>query len=66
MPRIKEILHTDNKGAYALVNVLLDDGEEAVVWVGGEVEVYLHRGIVKAHVKRKLQRVAVDKDNEQV
>jgi len=36
---IRKIEHIENKDTYALVHVLLSDGELAVVWVGGEVSV---------------------------
>ncbi len=52
MSRIKQILHMQNKGDKALVNVLLDDGTEAVVYVSGDVEVFFHKGIVRAYVKK--------------
>lgn len=49
---IKEVLGMDNRGSYGLVSVILDDGTEAQVIVGGEVDVYFHKGTVKAHIKR--------------
>lgn len=57
MSKIKSILHTEIKlrpdgNQYLLVNVLLTDGTEAVVVVGGEVEVFFHRGRIKAFIKR--------------
>lgn len=52
MSRIISIDHMQNKGTYALINVTLDDGGEAVVAVGGEVEVYFHKGTVRAFVKK--------------
>lgn len=52
MAKITKILHFQNKGDYALVNVLLDDGTEAVCIVGGDCEVYFHKGQIKAYVKR--------------
>lgn len=52
MARIKEIQHVNNKKTYAEVFVLLEDGTEARVMVGGSVEVYLDHGIIKAFVKK--------------
>lgn len=52
MSRIIEIQAIEDKETYALVHVLLDDGTEAVTYVGGEVEVFFHKGTVKAWVKR--------------
>lgn len=51
--RIIEIQHCENKGDYALVHVLMADGTEATVWVGGECEVFFDKGKVKAFVKKK-------------
>lgn len=64
---IIKILHAENYGEYMVVHVRLDDGEEAQVWVGGEVEVFYHKGTIKAYVKRrKLQQAGVDKTNKLV
>jgi hypothetical protein len=54
MVKILEILGADNKGSYCIVHVLLDNGEEAQVWVGGRVEAFYDddNGIYKAFVKR--------------
>jgi hypothetical protein len=52
MAKIINILHIQNKGDYALINVLLDDGTEAIVYVGGNVEVFFHKGAIKAFVKK--------------
>lgn len=52
MSRIVEILHMQNKGSYALINVLMDDGTEAVVFCGGDCEVYFNKGRVSAFVKK--------------
>jgi hypothetical protein len=40
MPKIKQILHTKNAGDHAQVFVLLDDGTEAICYVGGSVQVW--------------------------
>lgn len=40
MPQIIEIIGCENKVKYARVHVLLNTGEEGVVYVGGSVEVY--------------------------
>jgi hypothetical protein len=55
---IERILHTSKRThsdgrEYALINVLLDDGGEAVCVVGGECEVYLYNGQIRAHIKRR-------------
>jgi len=52
MTNIIKVTHIQNKDTYALVNVLLSDGTEAVCFVGGEVEVFFHHGIIKAFVKK--------------
>jgi hypothetical protein len=52
MPTIIKILGTENKQEYAIVHVLTSDGDEASVWVGGAVEVYFHKGKIKAFVKK--------------
>lgn len=52
--KIKEIIGCDNRGAYALVHVILDDGTEATAIVGGSVETYFHKGQVRVFVKRNL------------
>ena len=41
---------------YCVVAVLLDDGTEATVRVGGDVEVFFHHGQIKAVVKRAQSR----------
>ncbi len=53
MSTIKQIQHVENKGTYLRVHVLMADGTEAQVFVGGECEVYLDHGVVKAFVKKK-------------
>ncbi len=52
MQKILQILHWENKGEYAKVYVLLDDGTEAEIYVGGDVEVYYYKGRIRAYVKR--------------
>lgn len=52
MTNIIKVTHIQNKNTYALVNVNLSDGTEAVCFVGGEVEVFFHHGIIKAFVKK--------------
>jgi hypothetical protein len=52
MTKIISVIHFQNKGDYALVNVLLEDGTEAQVYIGGECEVFFHKGTVKAFVKK--------------
>ncbi len=55
MRRIKQILGADDHGDYCIVYVLLDNDEEAEVYVGGEVEAYLDpkHGKYKAYIKRR-------------
>jgi len=53
LAKIIEVLGWENKGSYAKVHVLLDDGLEAYVWVGGEVEVFMDKSQTKAFVKRR-------------
>ena len=53
MSKVIEIIGCENKVTYAIVHVLLDDGTEAEVYVGGDVEVFLHRDKIKAFVKKK-------------
>lgn len=52
MPKIIKIVGMENRKEYGIVHVILDDGEEANVYVGGSVEVYLHKGQIKAFVKK--------------
>jgi hypothetical protein len=52
MARIVKVNGLTNKGSYGLVEVVLDDGTEANVWVGGQVEVFYDREQIKAWVKR--------------
>lgn len=53
MSKIIEIIGCENKVQYAIVHVLIDDGTEAEVYVGGTVEVFLDKNKIKAFVKRK-------------
>lgn len=53
MVKIAEIQHIENNDSYATVFVLLDDGTEAQVYVGGSCEVYFDHNVIKAFVKRK-------------
>lgn len=52
--KIIEVIGVENKVSYANVHVLLDNGEEAIVWVGGNVDVYFDatHNKIKAFVKR--------------
>ena len=52
MSVIEKVIRMENKGNYSLVHVRMSDGLEAQVYVGGECETYLHRGVIKAFVKR--------------
>jgi hypothetical protein len=51
--KIIKVLNIDNRGEWAVNYVLLEDGESAEVWVGGDVTVFLHNGKIKAYVKRR-------------
>ena len=55
MSKITKILHFTNKDSYGLVNVMMEDGTEAVVYVGGDCEVYLNKGRISAFVKKAAQ-----------
>ena len=50
---IKEIMGWQNRGKDAYVYILTESGTEAVVWVGGQVELDFAHGKIKAFVKRK-------------
>lgn len=53
MARIKKVLRMENRGEYALVTVLLEDGdEEYTIYVGGSVETYFDYNRLNAFVKR--------------
>jgi hypothetical protein len=56
MAKIKKVLQVINKGDYALVYVLTEDGDEATIYCGGEVELFFHKGQIKAFVKRAQSR----------
>lgn len=52
MARIKEIVGCENRGKYALVHAILEDGTEVQIYNGGNVEVFFDHGVVKAFVKK--------------
>lgn len=52
MPEIKEIQHVENHKSYLIVHALTDEGDEVSVFVGGQIEIYYHKGKIKAYVKR--------------
>lgn len=54
MARIIEIIGVENNGNHANIHVLLDDGTEGVVWVGGKVDVHFDdkHNKIKVFVKR--------------
>ena len=54
MPKYKQTLHIEDHKDYVVVHALTDEGDEVKIWVGGDLEVYFHKGQAKAHVKRKL------------
>lgn len=54
MPKIIKVEGMVNKGTYGIVHVVLEDGTEATVWVGGDVEgPFYNKEQVKVFVKRK-------------
>ena len=52
MPKIIKILGMDNRKDYAIVHVVLEDGTEATTYIGGDCEVFFHKGQIKAYIKR--------------
>ena len=46
-------LGADDHGEWAVNHVLLEDGQECEIWVGGDVTVFYHNGKIKAYVKRR-------------
>lgn len=52
MPEIKEIQHVENHKSYLIVHALTDEGDEVSIFVGGQIEIYYHKGKIKAYVKR--------------
>lgn len=40
MAKITKVLGWDNRGKYALIRVLVDEQDEALVIVGGQVEIF--------------------------
>ncbi len=69
MQNITKIIRIENKKTYANVFVRLDDGSEAVVYIGGQVKVWFDDkyGKIKAHVKWKglhLYMLGVDCNSE--
>ena len=53
MAKIVEIVRCINKGDHAIVHVIMEDGLECTIWVGGECETYFWNGQARAHVKKK-------------
>lgn len=53
MSKIIKVVRCENRGETARITVLLDDGTEATVYVGGAVEVFFHNGQVRAFVKKQ-------------
>lgn len=50
--KIIKIIGFENKGEFGLVTVCLEDGTEAVCYVGGSVEVYFNKGRISCFVKK--------------
>jgi hypothetical protein len=61
---IIEVVGMDNRGKYGLVHVVLDNGEEAVCIVGGEVKVSMKNGQIRAHVKHKKDKLDSEGSND--
>lgn len=49
---------------YAVATVLTDEGEEARVYIGGDVETFFHGGVIKAHILRNKVALTSDKAND--
>lgn len=52
MASISKILRVRNEKTRLIVTVELDDGMEATIYVGGQVETFFHKGQVRAWVKK--------------
>ena len=53
MAKIIQVIGLDNKHAYGNVHVVLDDGTECTIYIGGSVEVFFDKGKIKAFMKRR-------------
>ena len=62
MAKIIKILKNQTKyyDDYCIVYVQTDDGSEASIYVGGQVELFFSKGQIKAHVKRAQSRGKLD------
>lgn len=60
MPKIIEIVGVENKGSYALVHALTNEGDTVEIFVGGVIDIFYHHGVIKAHVKRNKTTKAID------
>lgn len=52
MAKIIKIIRCENRGERAKITVQLDDGGEAVVYVGGSVEVFMVGQEIRAFVRK--------------
>lgn len=52
MAKIVKIIRCENKDTRAKITVQLDDGGEAVVYVGGSVEVFMVGQEIRAFVRK--------------
>lgn len=52
MSKIAKVLRMENKGDSAKVFVMMEDGTEGYVYIGGDCEVFLHHGQIKVFIKK--------------
>jgi hypothetical protein len=52
MAKIVKILRTHDLGDSLKIWVELDDGMQAIIYVGGAVETFFHKGQIRAFVKK--------------
>lgn len=53
MAKILKVVGMDNKGDTAIVHVIMEDGLECTIWIGGECETYFWNGQSRAFVRKK-------------
>lgn len=63
MPRITKIVGMENRDKFALVHVIIDEQEEAIVIVGGQVKLHFSEKYdhLQAHVTWPKENNPVDK-----
>jgi hypothetical protein len=53
MSKVRKVIRMVNYGKYAIVTVLMQDGdEEYQVFIGGQAETYHHKGVNKAFIRK--------------